>query len=169
MDELVKWADYFYSPDGQILYNMGIEGVTFEFDENGKPQWKDEMIHDPNGLTLTQKRVQYMGFQSGCGAWTDETYQGAETYWTSTELMDEYRPYLPEEVWELFSPTPEEAEEMDYLWTDIQNYLNENIAKFITGDRSLDEWDKYVADIQNMDIARYMEIYTAMYNRYKGN
>ena len=58
---------------------------------------------------------------------------------------------------------------MDYLWTDIQNYLNENIAKFITGDRSLDEWDKYVADIQNMDIARYMEIYTAMYNRYKGN
>ena len=83
--------------------------------------------------------------------------------------MDEYRPYLPEEVWELFSPTPEEAEEMDYLWTDIQNYLNENIAKFITGDRSLDEWDKYVADIQNMDIARYMEIYTAMYNRYKGN
>ena len=169
VDELVKWADYFYSPDGQILYNMGIEGVTFEFDENGKPQWKDEMIHDPNGLTLTQKRVQYMGFQSGCGAWTDETYQGAETYWTSTELMDEYRPYLPEEVWELFSPTPEEAEEMDYLWTDIQNYLNENIAKFITGDRSLDEWDKYVADIQNMDIARYMEIYTAMYNRYKGN
>lgn len=169
VDELVKWADYFYGEEGMLMYNMGVEGVTFEFDENGKPQWKDEMIHDPNGLTLTQKRVQYMGFQSGCGAWTDDTYQGAETYWTSTELMDDYRKYLPTEIWEAFSPTPEEAEEIDYLWTDIQSYLNESIAGFITGSISLDTWDQYVATIEGMGLARYMEIYDAMYQRYVAN
>lgn len=169
VDELVKWADFFYGEEGMLMYNMGVEGVTFEFDENGKPQWKDEMIHDPNGLTLTQKRVQYMGFQSGCGAWTDDTYQGAETYWTSTELMDDYRKYLPTEIWEAFSPTPEEAEEMDYLWTDIQSYLNESIAGFITGSISLDTWDQYVATIESMGLARYMEIYDAMYQRYAAN
>lgn len=166
VDELVKWADFFYSEEGQTLYNMGVEGVTFEYNEEGKPVWKDEMIHDPNGLTLTQKRVEYMGFQSGNGIWSDETYQGGETYWTATELMDEYRPYLPTEIWEEFAPTPEEAEERDYYWTDIQAYLNESIAGFITGVISLDTWDEYCANIQAMGIDRYMEIYTDMYDRY---
>lgn len=127
------------------------------------------MIHDPNGLTLTQKRVQYMGFQSGCSAWTDETYQGAETYWTATELMDDYRKYLPTEIWEAFSPTAEEAEQMDYLWTDMQAYLNESIASFVSGSISLDTWDQYVAALAGMGLEEYMSIYNAMYQRYIGN
>ncbi len=166
VDELVKWADFFYSEEGQILYNMGVEGVTFNFID-GKPTFTDEMIHNPEGLTLTQMRVKYMGFQSGCGIWSDETYPGAETYWTSTELMDDYRKYLPEEIWEPFNATPEEAEEMDYIFTDIKAYLNENIAAFITGDRSLDEWDDYVATIKGMNLDGYMEIYKTLYERYK--
>lgn len=166
VNELVKWADYFYSDEGLILYNMGIEGVTFEYDENGKPQWKDEMINDPNGLTLTQKRVQYMYIQAATGIYSDETYQGPETYWTSTELMDNYRPYTPVEVWEAFSPTLEEAEELDYIWTDMQAYLMESVAGFINGSRSLDTWDEYVATLEGMDLARYMELYTQQYQRY---
>ena len=30
---------------------------------------------------------------------------------------------------------------MDYIFTDIKSCLNENIAAFISGSRSLDEWD----------------------------
>ena len=137
--ELQKYSGS-YSEEGLLMYNMGIEGVTFEFDENGQPQWKDEMIHDPNGLTLTQKRVQSMGFQGGCGAWTDEAYQGAETYWTATELMDDYRQYLPE-----------------------------SIAGFISGSISLDTWDQYVATLEGMGLEEYMNIYNAMYQRYAAN
>ena len=169
IDELVKWADYFYSDEGAILYNMGVEGVTFEYDENGVPQFKDELINNPEGLTLTQMRVKYMGFQSGPGYWSDDTYKGAETYWTSTELMDDYRQYLPEEIWESFNATYEEAEQMDYLFTDIQSYLNENIAAFITGSRSLDEWDDYVATIESMGLADYMALYQTLYERYEAS
>lgn len=169
VDELVKWADYFYSDEGSILYNMGVEGVTFEFDENGVPQFKDELINNPDGLTLTQMRVKYMGFQSGPGYWSDETYKGAETYWTSTELMDDYRQYLPEEIWESFNATYEESEAMAAVWTDIKAYLDENIAAFIHGDRSLDEWDDYVATIENMGLADYMALYQTLYERYEAN
>ena len=83
------------------------------------------------------------------------------------ELMDNYRPYLPTEIWEEFSPTAAEAEERDYIWTDIQSFLNESIAGFITGSISLDTWDQYVETIKGMDIDRYMEIYNDMYTRYK--
>ena len=166
VDELVKWADYFYSDEGLILYNMGIEGLTFEYDDNRKPVWLDKMINDPEGRTLTQMRVQYMYIQAALGIYSDETYQGPETYWTSTELMDDYRQYLPEEVWEAFTPTLEEAEEMDYIWTDIEAYLKQNFAAFINGTRSLDEWDDYVATLESMNLDRYMELYNQQYERY---
>ena len=169
VNELVKWADYFYSDEGLILYNMGIEGVTFEYDENGKPQWLDKMINDPDGRTLTQMRVQYMYIQAALGIYSDETYQGPETYWVSTELMDDYRPCLPPEVWEAFIPTEEEADEMDYLWTDMEAFLKESTAAFISGAKSMDEWDSYVKEFSNMGLDRYMELYTQQYNRYAGN
>ena len=166
VEELVKWADYFYSDEGLILYNMGIEGETFEYDENGKPKWLDKMINDPEGRTLTQMRVQYMYIQAALGIYSDETYQGPETYWTSTELMDDYRQYLPPEVWEAFTPTLEEAEEMDYLWTDIEAFLKESTAGFISGSKSLDEWDSYVTTLNNMGLDQYMALYTQQYERY---
>ena len=134
MDELVKWADYFYSDEGSILYNMGVEGVTFEFDENGVPQFKDELINNPDGLTLTQMRVKYMGFQSGPGYWSDETYKGAETYWTSTELMDDYRQYLPEEIWESFNATYEPSGPISRpIWTRTSRRSSTAIALWTSG------------------------------------
>ena len=165
VEELVKWADYFYSDEGLILYNMGIEGLTFEYDENGKPQWLDKMINDPDGRTLTQMRVQYMYIQPALGIYSDETYQGPETYWVSTELMDDYRPCLPPEVWEKFIPTVEEADEMDYLWTDMEAFLKESIAGFISGAKSLDEWDSYVKTFETMGLDRYMALYKQQYER----
>lgn len=163
--ELLKWADYFFSEEGQLMFNMGIEGITYEM-VDGVPEWKDELLHNPEGLNLTQVKVRYMGFQGGVGANTDETYKGAETYWTSTELMSDYAKYMPETIWEKFNPTPEQSEEMEYIWADIEAYLNESIATFITGDRSLDEWDNYVKTIEGMNLSRYMEIYNEEYQTY---
>lgn len=164
--ELTEWCDYWYSEPGQLMWNMGVEGVTFEKNADGTVKFTDEMIKNPEGLTLTQVRVKYMGFQGGAGIQSDTYYQGAETYWTATELMDEYKPYLPEEVWESFNPTFEESEEMNFYWTDMQAYIKENIAAFIVGTRSLDEWDAYVAEFNALGLEEYMKIYNTMYERY---
>lgn len=167
LEEMVKWVDYWYSPEGQLMSNMGIEGVTYTKNEDGSVQFTDEMINNPEGLTLTQVRVNYMGFQSGAVIYSDEYYQGAETYWTATELMEDYRPYLNEEIWERFNPTPEENEIMEEVWTDMKTYIEEMTAAFITGAKPLSEWDSYVGEFERMGLSRYMEVYQAMYERYK--
>ncbi len=167
-EELTKWCDYWYSEEGQLMWNMGVEGVTYVKNADGTVSFTDEMIKNPEGLTLTQVRVKYMGFQGGAGIQSDTYYQGAETYWTAKELMEEYKPYLSEETWESFSPTYEESEEMDFYWTDMQAYIKENIAAFIVGNRSLDEWDAYVAEFDKMGLQEYMAIYQKLYERYKG-
>jgi putative aldouronate transport system substrate-binding protein len=166
--ELTQWCDYWYSEPGQLMWNMGVEGVTYVTNPDGTVRFTDEMIKNPEGLTLTQVRVKYMGFQGGAGIQSDTYYQGAETYWTARELMDQYKPYLPVEVWESFNPTFDESEEMSFYWTDIQAYIKENIAAFIVGNRSLDEWDAYVAEFDKMGLQEYMAIYQTQYERYKG-
>ena len=46
----------------------------------------------------------------------------------------------------------EEATTFAQYYSNILTYATENIAKFITGARSLDEFDDYVADIESMGI-----------------
>ena len=42
----------------------------------------------------------------------------------------------------------------------------EYIAKFITGDKSLDEYDSFVEQIESMNIQGYLDIYQEAYDRY---
>ena len=44
--------------------------------------------------------------------------------------------------------------------------MEENIPKFIIGDRDLSEWDTYVQDIKDMGIDVAIEIETACVERY---
>ena len=168
-EEMMRWVDYFYSEEGQIMGNMGFEGITYEYDENGEIKYTEELLNNPDGLTLTQARAQYMCFLSGPGIMSDEYYKGAETYWTSTEGLKYYIDYIPEEVWPAFNYTYDENEEISALETDIASYVNEKMAAFITGRESLDNWDSYVKEFERLNLSRYMELVEAGYTRYSSN
>ena len=65
--------------------------------------------------------------------------------------------------------TAEEQTEAAGIYSDIQTLCMEYIAKFITGDISLDEYDSFVSDIESMGIQDYLDIYQTAYDRYMGN
>ncbi|MGI6577767.1 MAG: hypothetical protein ACOX1Q_07060 [Eubacteriales bacterium] len=56
---LVSWFDYFYSDEGEILADYGIEGETFEYDDNGKPYFLDVVINNPDGLSQSDALYLY--------------------------------------------------------------------------------------------------------------
>ena len=64
------------------------------------------------------------------------------------------------------SLTKEESETARSPLADIQTYVDENVAKFINGTRSLDEFDDFVADIEGMGLADIIEVYQAALERY---
>src|SRR5699024_8629977 len=37
--ETIRWLDYFYGEEGSIFHAMGVEGETFEYDEDGNAQY----------------------------------------------------------------------------------------------------------------------------------
>ncbi|NLO83592.1 MAG: hypothetical protein GX094_11165, partial [Clostridiales bacterium] len=60
----------------------------------------------------------------------------------------------------------EEAEEFAELKVNIVNHVQKNTSMFITGARSLDEWDNYVDELKRFGLERYIELYTKAYERY---
>lgn len=62
--------------------------------------------------------------------------------------------------------TTEESDEIALIMTDITTYVSENRINFIYGNRSVEEFEAFRADIKKMGIDRVLEIYQAAYDRY---
>jgi len=87
--------------------------------------------------------------------------------YNSTKL---YEPYGNKDV--IVPPLwleKEANERVAQLAADINTYVNESLARFITGDLDLEsDWDKYVKKLENMGLAEYLEIYQKAYDaKYK--
>lgn len=82
------------------------------------------------------------------------------------ERQKMYAPYLIKPL-PLMNYTPEEASELSTLSTDISKVVNEQKAKWCTGQGNIDEeWDSYVKSLNKMGLDRYMEIHNAAYTRF---
>ncbi len=87
----------------------------------------------------------------------------------ANERLEMYKPFLAPAIPNM-NLTPEESKELSALQTDLQDYVNQNKAKWTTGQQNVDtDWDNYVATLNKMGLERYMEIYNQAYDRFLGN
>ncbi|WP_062108939.1 extracellular solute-binding protein [Bacillus niameyensis] len=164
----IRWVDHLYSEEGSKMFFMGFKDETYVETADGKFEYTDEIKNNPNGLTQDQAVGQYLVWPgSGYpGILKQEFFQGSEGMPSSLEAAKRVEPYIPEEIWAPFNYTIEELEEMNALRDDIETYIKEMNAKFITGAASFDDWDNYVKTFDKMGLDRYMKIYQDAYDRY---
>ena len=80
-----------------------------------------------------------------------------------------YKPYFPEQVYPPVIFTQEEQEILSTLKTDIHGYVDQMVAKWISGEESIDDkWDAYVEQLNKMGLNDLLDIYQKAYNRYYG-
>jgi putative aldouronate transport system substrate-binding protein len=80
-----------------------------------------------------------------------------------------YVDYVAEEQWHRPELSAEETTESNQLRTDIWKLWLESQARWITGKGDIDaEWDDYVKQLENMNLARYIEIAQAAQDRFLG-
>ena len=60
----------------------------------------------------------------------------------------------------------EESEEYNRTVSDIATAAAEQSLRFVTGDRSLDEYDAFIEDLRAMGLDRLTELKQAAYDRY---
>lgn len=68
----------------------------------------------------------------------------------------------------LIWPDPTVADEQALLKQNINDYINSSTLAFVTGSMNIDtDWDGYVQGLDNLGLARYLEINQAAYDAYK--
>ena len=166
----LRYLDYLYTEEGALLANYGVEGDTFEFDENGDPVYTDKIVNNENGWTMTQTMASYLCPSAGIANWSDWTRELAGVpekdqacYDVWSEADDTWR--LPSSV----TLTQDESTERAALYADISTIVKEQTAQFISGALDIESnWDAYIASLESSGIERAIEITQAAYDRYLG-
>ncbi|GGP16801.1 extracellular solute-binding protein [Oceanobacillus neutriphilus] len=164
----IRWIDYFWSDEGAKMFFMGLEGETYEETPDG-PELTEEITNNPDGLTVQEALAQYI-INPGGGHPVIENPE----YSTAPEFQPEdlenaenMAPYLIEEPWPFFFYEEEEQATLESLGADIQKYVAEMEAQFVTGETSFEAWDNYVKTLEEMGLDGYMEIQEKALERYE--
>ena len=167
-EETMKWVDYFYTREGQKLYYLGKEGLTYTENEQGDPEFLEVITKNPDGLQLNDALAQYVPYAVGDNPalLSPKYFQGVETLPIPTEAAKRMKPYGLKEVWPAFNYTEDENDKMVALSNDIGQYVTEKSADFVTGKAPFSDWDSYVQTIEKMGLDQYMEIQEEAFKRY---
>ena len=154
----VRWVDYFYSDEGSMYFRYGIEGETYDLDENGMPQFKDEILNSPEGFMTALGKINLVpggGFPVLITDATDGVVASAHTKEVSAILVD----YLPEKIYAKPTVSLDDMDRLNAIEQDLNNYRAESVAKFILGEWGFDKWDEYCATMEQIGIRELDEIY----------
>ena len=168
----VSWIDNFYSDEGVLLVNFGVEGVSYNM-VDGYPTYTDVILNNPNGYSINEAlglytRAAYVapGFNQH-EAYLEQYYEfdqqkeGFKMWAENVDLAKTVK--LPEGL----IPTVEESEEFAALKSDIQTYSEEMILKFIQGVEPIENYDEFRQSLKDtFQIDRYLEMQQQMYDRY---
>lgn len=160
--ELVKLFDYFYSEEGNLLSNFGVEGDTFTM-VNGQPKYTDKIVKDTNGRTALQ-----MLYAMGHREWAykqDIRYENVLVGEKTIKYRDEMTKYIKPAIPAL-AFTAEERNTLNSKFTEIQTYKEEMVDKLIMGKEPLDKFDDFVKKIEGMGMKDVLKIQQDAFDRY---
>ena len=172
----LEMLNYAYTEEGMLYWNYGDEGVSWEYDEDGVPQFtslvKDDQDTDPmtkyNGATWGSCCIQATNLlyqknsQSAIDA-NDAWYYIYDDEEKNREVTSGWR--FPVGV----SFTVEESDELDEIAQNIPTFVSESFASFLTGSQDIDDdavWEQYKSDLESYNLSRVLEIRQAAYDRY---
>lgn len=168
----LRWADYFYSDEGILFYHYGIEGDTYVKNSDGSYSYSERITSQINeSASFDQVVSQYTpyGFGNNPTIMKAPYFSGMELAPIPSEAADNLMPYTPKEVWPFFTYTVEENKVLSDLTGPLNKHVSQTSAEFVTGQRPLDDknWNEYVNIIQDMGLAKVLEIQEAAYARIK--
>ncbi|MCI5647914.1 MAG: hypothetical protein MR332_00525 [Fusicatenibacter sp.] len=176
MKVCMEILNYAYTEEGMLYWNYGTEGESWEYDENGVPQFTSLVKDDPDTDPMTKYNGATWG--SACIQATNLLYQKnsevaieANNTWYYN-YDDEKKNEEVTSGWRYpvgTSFTVEEADELDEISQNIPTFVSESYAAFLTGSKDINDdsvWEAYKEDLESYNLSRVLEIRQAAYDRY---
>lgn len=148
-----------------MLATWGQEGVTYEYDANGDPQWTELITNNPDGMSKMDASSLYtMSVGSINFMPTDTTGMAQYAIDALTTWVEHNDGAYDIPVTATF--TSEESESYNNYMGEISTHYNETVLRFITGDKDLSEYNSFVAELHDMGIDACIAIKQSMLDRY---
>ena len=165
--ETVKFLDYAYSDEGQLLYNFGIEGESYNMID-GKPVLSDMITKNPDGLSMDQALARYSfgSMQASMVFMPAIRDQRMLFYDWQVESINAWN---QDDKSQRMPPTTlsiEENTRYAEIMADIQTYMEENFNNFLQGTQPMSEFDNYLSQLKSMGIEEAIELKQSALDRF---
>ena len=164
-----KWLDCHFTEEVSMLSMYGVEGVSYELDEDGNPQFTDLMLNNPDGMTLDTAKalytlspadnVSYNYINTDLATYSAEQVKALELI--NSGKMDGACVY-PTGT----SLTAEEDEIYSALIADLSTYMAEHVLKFVTGEENMADYPAFVETLYEMGMQDAIDMKQTAYDRY---
>ena len=178
LEAIVDLFDYIYTDEYALLDRQGVEGISFEYDENGIPQTLYDPKVDPANwegfcLTNTVGMVAFPTINTGYQVFEREIRDDFN------KLKDEYKIWFQDEggvqsinetygdlSLKLALPTTEEMEKIGETENVLTTYTEELLTDLVLGNRSIDDLPACLEELESLGLTDYLEIMQARRDRY---
>lgn len=169
VETCLKLLDYMFSEEGSLFANYGAEGDTFEYDDEGTPQYTEKITANSEGLSFSQAMAYYTmpPARVSLQDWKRELASVPEKDLVCYDVWGEATTENAMADPTAYGMTVEENTEYAKIMADINTIVEERTNQFITGAVSLDEYDAFVDSLHQMNIDRAIEIVQTVYDRFE--
>lgn len=184
IDLAIRFLDEFYDSYTSIIARYGEEGVDWTQDPEFLATTTNSYIYEGfyDAPSISYISNQWLEITNVTWRSTNPRYATLAHANSVTNGMVEFNPedptqlnaknhryYYdkhPEKVLPLIHYTVDEAYTIQQAITNIPDYVNQSMARFITGDLSIDrDWNSYLANLENMGLSTWLKIAQQAYDR----
>ena len=161
--------NYFFTEDGAIMANYGIEGYSFNYGKNGEVEYTELLKNSEYQLSMralhglySWNLFPYMIYSDAMyPMYTEEVLEALEIMSTDGFTAEHYYPSA-------ISLTTAQSDAIITTITDIATYSQEQLLKFMVGDLPItdENWDAYVNQLYAYGLQDAIDVYQEAYDAY---
>lgn len=161
-----EFIDYFFTPEGNLLANWGVENETYVITETGDPTYVDEVWNDTECFMYLLRSARYGLYWAPCdfdvslmiADYTPEQKEAVDM-WVSTR--DSYLCPPPN-----FQLSAADRDIVNTYETDCATYFWEHVFKTISGQETMEELDGVIETAMDMGMREAVDAYNHSYQEY---
>lgn len=164
----MRWADNLYDPLQSAQANWGPIGETLKKDDNGL------LVQIPATEGTSEGERRQLVAPSGPKANTAENFKtvvAPEPRAAERQKIvnEHYKPFAGNDGFPPVALSNEELQQISTIEADSASLVEQQVAKWIVSGGIEQEWDGYVAQLQNVGVDKMIEVYQQAYDRYQSN
>ena len=156
VEAIVRWRDNWYTDESTMLFNFGVEGRSFNM-VNGEPVFTELLADHPDGFTYAVAAWRYKLFAHSYRYIAPAMPPAqVEAAWSSIRVWatrNTRNHMMPPSAVPIAYVT-----EFSRLMTEINDFRDTMILRFIMGVEPMENFDDYVDELRSMGIERAVEL-----------